>query len=95
MRTNRIHKPPKEIFEGDGYSVDAAETGKEAIEKSNMNFYNPALVDICLPDMEGTNLLTMMKQTAPKTVKVTLTGYPSMKNAIEAVSKGAARCRSL
>jgi len=84
-----VHKPLKEILEGVGYIVDTAETGKEAIEKTNKNLYNLALVDIRLPDMEGTKLLTMMKQTTPKMMKIILTGYPSMENTIEAVNRGA------
>jgi DNA-binding NtrC family response regulator len=39
--------------------------------------------------MEGTNLLTAMKDTTPKMVKIILTGYPALQNAIEAVNKGA------
>jgi DNA-binding NtrC family response regulator len=79
----------KDILELEGYSVDTAETGKEAIEKSNANFYNLALVDIRLPDMEGTQLLTSMRETVPKMVKIIVTGYPSLENAKEAVNKGA------
>jgi DNA-binding NtrC family response regulator len=72
-----------------GYVVDTAETGKEAIEKVNTNFYNLALIDIRLPDMEGTELLTTTKETTPKTIKIILTGYPSLQNAVEAVNRGA------
>ena len=77
------------ILEDKGYSVDTAENGREAIEKSNRNFYNIALIDIRLPDMEGTQLLTAMKETLPKMVKIMVTGYPGLENAIEAVNKGA------
>jgi len=72
-----------------GYTVDTAKDGKEAIGKSRANFFNLALVDIRLPDMEGTKLLTAMKETTPKMVHIILTGYPSLQNAIEAVNKGA------
>jgi DNA-binding NtrC family response regulator len=65
------------------------ENGKEAIEKSNATFYNLALIDIRLPDMEGTKLLNAIKETTPKMVKIIITGYPSLQNAIEAVNKGA------
>jgi len=77
------------ILEEEGYVVDTAENGKEAIEKSESKFYNLALIDIRLPDMEGTKLLTAMKETTPKMVKVIITGYPTLKNAIETVNKGA------
>jgi DNA-binding NtrC family response regulator len=72
-----------------GYVVDTAESGREAIEKSNRNFYNLTLIDIRLPDMEGTQLLTALKQTTPKMVKIIVTGYPSLQNAVKAINKGA------
>jgi len=71
-----------------GYSVDTAANGKEAIEKSEANFYNLALIDIRLPDMEGTELLTSLKETTPKMIKIILTGYPALQNTIAAINKG-------
>lgn len=76
-------------MEDEGYTVDTAENGGEAIRKSNANFYNLALIDIRLPDMEGTRLLADMKDTTPKMVKIIVTGYPGLQNAVEAVNKGA------
>jgi len=71
----------------EGYAVDTVENGGEAIRKSNANFYNLALVDIRLPDREGTRLLKEMKETVPKMVKIIVTGYPGPQNAVEAVNK--------
>ena len=84
-----IREPMKKILELEGYHVDTAKNGEEAIEHSKTNFYNLALIDIRLPDMEGTQLLTAMRDTVPKMVKIILTGYPSVNNAIDAVNKGA------
>jgi two-component system response regulator HydG len=53
-----------------GYDVDVANTGKEAVEKSKTRIYDVALLDIRLPDIEGTKLLTALRQTAPKTIKI-------------------------
>ena len=78
-----------EALKSKGYSVDTASNGKEAVEKSQTNFYNLALVDIRLPDMEGTRLLTALKETTPEMIKIILTGYPALQNAIDAVNKGA------
>lgn len=72
-----------------GYDVDTAKDGAEAIRKSEAGFYNLALIDIRLPDMEGTELLSKMKETTPKMVKIIVTGFPSLQNAVEAVNKGA------
>jgi DNA-binding NtrC family response regulator len=77
------------ILEEKGYDVDTAENGKEAIKKSSGKFYNLALIDIRLPDMEGTKLLTALRETTPRMVKIIVTGYPSLQNAIEAVNHGA------
>lgn len=73
----------------EGYDVDIANTGRKAIEYSEHRFYNLALIDIRLPDMEGTRLLTALKETTPEMVKIIITGYPSLQNAVEAVNKGA------
>jgi DNA-binding NtrC family response regulator len=77
------------ILEEEGYSVETSQNGKDAIEKTRNGFYNLALIDIRLPDMEGTELLTRMKDTVPKMRKIIITGYPSLQNAIEAVNRGA------
>jgi len=79
----------KQILELEGYTVDTAETGREAVEKLDASFYNLALIDIRLPDMEGTQFLTAVRDTIPKMVKIIVTGYPSLENAKEAVNKGA------
>jgi DNA-binding NtrC family response regulator len=77
------------LLEEEGYIVDTAEDGKEAIEKSNNTFYNLAIIDYRLPDIEGTLLLKKLRDTTPKMIKVMLTGYPSTKNAIDAVNNNA------
>jgi two-component system response regulator PilR (NtrC family) len=84
-----IRKVLSTILDEEGYAVDVADSGKQAIDKSNEEFYNLALVDIRLPDMEGTELLTKMKDTTPKMRKIIITGYPSLQNAVEALNKGA------
>jgi len=84
-----IRKTLAAVLEDQGYVVDTAENGREAVEKSNTNFFNLALVDIRLPDIEGTRLLTAMKETIPPMVKIIITGYPSLQNAMESVNKGA------
>ena len=79
----------KTILEDEGYIVDVAATGWEAIQKTEKNPYNVALLDIRLPDMEGVDLLKLIKDNLPKTRKIMVTGYPSMRNAIDALNKNA------
>ena len=84
-----VRKSHEAVLKENGYLVDVAENGKEAIAKSKARLYNLALVDLRLPDMDGIELLTAMREAVPKMVKIIITGYPSMENAIEAVNRGA------
>jgi DNA-binding response OmpR family regulator len=77
------------VLEANGYVVDTALNGHEAIQKSKAHVFNLALLDIKLPDMDGTELLTRMRDTVPKMRKIMLTGYPTVQNAIEAVNRKA------
>lgn len=79
-----ICKTLRLILEGEGYTVDVAHSGKEAIEKSKVKAYNIALLDIVLPDMQGTQLLKKLRETTPKMVKIMVTGHPNLENAVEA-----------
>jgi DNA-binding response OmpR family regulator len=77
------------ILQKNGYEIDAVETGKEAIEKADTKHYDLALVDIKLPDMDGTDLLTKMKKTLQNTIKIMVTGFPSVESGVKALDEGA------
>lgn len=81
-----ICKTLRLILEGEGYIVDVAHSGGEAIEKSKAKTYNIALLDIVLPDMQGTQLLKKLRETTPKMIKIMMTGYPNLENAVEALN---------
>jgi DNA-binding NtrC family response regulator len=85
----RIRETLSTILQQRGYKIDTAKTGLEALQKSQTRFFDMALLDIKLPDMEGTNLLTTMHENLPKMVKIMITGYPSLDNAVEALNYGA------
>ena len=84
-----IRNTMKTILEDEGYIVDLAANGNEAIQKTKKSAYNIALLDFRLPDMEGVELLKLMSDTVPRTRKIMVTGYPSMQNAIAALNKKA------
>jgi DNA-binding NtrC family response regulator len=84
-----IRKTLSMILEKEGYSVETVANGKQAIEASKKQFFNVALIDVRLPDVDGTELLERLKETEPKMVKIIVTGYASLQNAIDAVNKGA------
>jgi len=84
-----IRKVLTTILEDEGYIVESVGTARKAIAKTGKKFYNLALIDVRLPDMEGIELLTRMKDTTPKMRKIIITGYPTLQNAVEAVNRGA------
>jgi two-component system, NtrC family, nitrogen regulation response regulator NtrX len=77
------------ILEDEGYIIETADTARKGIEKSEKAFYNLALIDVRLPDMEGIELLTKLHETKPKMRKIIVTGFPTMQNAVAALNKGA------
>jgi len=79
----------KDILELKGYNVDTARTGQEAIQKTRAKYYNLALLDIKLPDMEGTHLLSRIHKDIPKMMKIMITGYASLENAVDSLNLGA------
>jgi two-component system response regulator HydG len=79
----------KDILQSKGYEIDMAETGKNAVEKAKAKYFNLALLDIKLPDMEGTDLLAKIHKNKPEMMKIMITGYPSLDNAVKALNLGA------
>ena len=84
-----IRNTIKVILEDEGYIVDVVATGRDGIRRTEETAYNVALIDIRLPDIEGVELLKLMKDAVPRTRKIMVTGYPSMQNAITALNKNA------
>lgn len=62
------------VFERKGYSVVAVDTGKKALDQIRRSRFDAALIDVRLPDMDGTELLPEIQATSPKTVKIVFTG---------------------
>jgi len=77
------------ILQKSGYEIDVAETGKEAMEKAENRHFDLALVDIRLPDMDGTDLLAKLKKPLQRTVKIMITGFPSLETGVKALDEGA------
>ncbi len=83
------HRSLTLIFGRKGYETETAGTGREAIEKAQRRFFNLALLDIKLPDMEGVELLVPLKHLHPDMVVIMVTAYASTKTAIRAMNEGA------
>jgi DNA-binding NtrC family response regulator len=84
-----VRKSLSTILSQEGYLVETVENGKQAIRISEKSRFDIALVDIKLPDMEGTELLSRLKENQPRMIMIVITGFPTLENAMETVNEGA------
>lgn len=77
------------ILQLEGFITETAATGKHAIEKAQSSLFDVFLIDICLPDMDGTEILARLQKSDPAAVKIIISGQPSTEHAIKALNIGA------
>ncbi len=77
------------ILRKKGFEINIVETGQEALEIVKESSFNVALLDIKLPDMDGTALLSILKKSHPEMDAIIVTGHASVENAIRAINEGA------
>ena len=79
----------KQNLAEEGFTVDTASAGAEAIELFDRGGHHVAICDVQLPDMDGLEVLRHIKDTQPSTEVIVMTGYGSVQRAIEATKAGA------
>ena len=79
----------KQNLEEDGYTVDTASNGAEAIELFDRGGHHLVVCDLQLPDTDGMEVLRHAKETHPATEVIVVTGYGSVARAVEATKAGA------
>jgi signal transduction histidine kinase len=77
------------IFEREGYVVDTASSGDEAIDLLGKADYDLVLTDLHMEGGDGISVLNRIRQEAPLTISVVLTGFASVESAIAALQEGA------
>ncbi len=77
------------ILEMDGYHVETATSGVEALEKLQDEQFDLVLTDLRLDDADGLTIVAEVCRRQPDTVSIILTGYASMESAIKALREGA------
>jgi len=77
------------ILEKEGYTVDTASSGDEAIALLVNTDYDLVLTDLHMEHGEGLAVLNEIRRHAPLTISVVLTGFASVESAIAALQEGA------
>jgi DNA-binding NtrC family response regulator len=77
------------VLEAEGYKVDKASNGDEAILQVKAGLYDIVFVDIQMPKMDGLELLRYLRGLRPKMPVVMLTAYGTVSRAVDAMKLGA------
>ena len=78
-----------DILREGGYAVDTAPDGIKAIRHIDAEFYDLVITDLNLPEMDGMMVLRHVVDQSADTMCVILTGYGTIKSAVEAIKTGA------
>jgi K+-sensing histidine kinase KdpD len=72
-----------------GYTVETVSSAEEAVSRLKERFYNVTILDISLPDADGTELLSKIMEMQPDIIAIMLTGHSSVQNAVQSLNCGA------
>ena len=84
-----IRKTLSEILSYEGYKIDDAENGEEALKKLKERSYDVVLCDIKMPKVDGLEFLEKSKKINPDVPIIMISGHGTIETAVEAVKKGA------
>jgi len=83
-----VIRSAKRILGAEGYDVDGAGGGREAIIMMEKKNYDLVLTDLKMPEVDGITLMRWIRKSRPETGIVVITGYPSQETIKEALELG-------
>lgn len=84
-----IRKTLSEILSYEGYKIDDAENGEDALKRLKEKNYDVVLCDIKMPKMDGIEFLEKAREARPDVPVIMISGHGTIETAVEAVKKGA------
>jgi len=79
-----------EVLKDEGYAIDLACSGKDALRQMNASEYDIVLTDIVMPELDGLGVVAATKDLPYNPSVIVMTGYASMETAVESMKLGAA-----
>jgi DNA-binding NtrC family response regulator len=84
-----VRESLQDWFSDEGFHVDVAESGAEALKLAAAREYELALIDIKMPRMDGLELQGRLKEASPDLLVIMMTAYASVETAVQALKAGA------
>jgi DNA-binding NtrC family response regulator len=78
-----------EVLRREGFTVDVACDGQDAIDKFGKNFFDVVITDLAMPRKNGMEVLCFLKEHSPETICIIITGFGTIQGAVEAMRQGA------
>lgn len=79
----------KRMLTAEGYEVETANNGEEALSKAKLIKYDIIITDFNMPGISGTDLTKELIKNDPETIILLITAYASIKGSVEAIKVGA------
>lgn len=73
------------LLQEEGYEVEVAHSGDQALAKVQQSRYQLILADIKMPGLDGLEMLRKLREADEETVVIVMTGYSSLDSAIKAI----------
>lgn len=98
MKRGRIliaedEKTQRELLEGflkkEGFEVDGVGSGREALQRLRETFYDIALIDYKMPELDGLQTLREIRRLYPELPVVMITAYGTVETAVASMKEGA------
>lgn len=80
-----------DTLRSEGFEVGEFTCARQAVRDFHGNAYDVVITDICMPEMDGLEVLREVKNVSSRTRVILVTGFASTENAIQAVNSGAYR----
>src|SRR5580765_4875909 len=84
-----IRQSLKGVFEDEGFSTDAVASGEDCLKRIGEKPYDLILLDIWLPGIDGLETLRRLREKAPETHVIMISGHATIATAVSATKLGA------
>jgi DNA-binding NtrC family response regulator len=79
----------KGLFTKEGYEVETADSGEQALDRFKTDFFDVVITDLSMKGMDGLELLKRIRELEPNTAVLMITAYGSQRIAVDAMKAGA------